>query len=212
VLLCGYLVALQHAVFAHLDRLHGGGDDRAALADALAFLRDRLDVGVPAELAAASLAEQRQFVIRKLDRPLRVCGMVPNSGEPGGGPFWVRGADGVPALQIVEGAQVDPNDASQRSIFATATHFNPVELACGLRDWQGRPFVLSRYVDPDAVFIARKSKDGRELKALERPGLWNGAMADWTTVFIEVPGSMFNPVKTVNDLLRTEHQPGRECP
>jgi hypothetical protein len=109
-------------------------------------------------------------------------------------------------LQIVESAQVDANDSAQQAIFASATHFNPVSLVCGLRDWQGQSFDLRRFVDPEAVFIARKSKDGRELKALERPGLWNGAMADWNTVFIEVAEINFTPVKTINDLLRPEHQ------
>ncbi len=138
--------------------------------------------------------------------------MVRNAGEPGGGPFWVRGRDGAVTRQIVEGAQVDPDSPAQRALFASATHFNPVMLACGVRNWRGQPFDLLRFVDPDAVFIARKSKDGRELKALERPGLWNGAMAGWNTIFVEVPEINFAPVKTVNDLLRPEHQPASSPP
>lgn len=142
-----------------------------------------------------------------LDRPLRVCGMVPNTGEPGGGPFWVRGRDGRVTRQIVEAAQVDSRSAGQAAILARATHFNPVFFACSLRDAGGRPHRLADYVDPEAVIVTSKSADGRELLALERPGLWNGAMAEWNTVFVEVPLAVFNPVKTVLDLLRPEHQP-----
>lgn len=141
------------------------------------------------------------------DRPLRVVGVVRNTGEPGGGPFWVREPDGTVSMQIVESAQVDQRDAAQREVFAAATHFNPVFMACGVRDRTGGPFDLRRFVDPSAVFIARKSKDGRALQALERPGLWNGAMARWHTVFVEVPLDTFTPVKTINDLLRPAHQP-----
>jgi hypothetical protein len=132
--------------------------------------------------------------------------MLRNTGEPGGGPFWVRGKDGRVSLQIVESAQIDAKDPAQQEIFTSATHFNPVSLVCGLRDWRSESFDLRRFVDPDAVFIAAKSKDGRALKALERPGLWNGAMAEWNTVFVEIAPVNFTPVKTVNDLLRPEHQ------
>jgi hypothetical protein len=133
--------------------------------------------------------------------------VVRNAGEPGGGPFWVRAADGAVSPQIIESAQVDQGDPGQVALFAAATHFNPVFLACAVRDAGGRPFDLHRFVDPSAVFIARKSSDGRELKALERPGLWNGAMAHWLTVFVEVPEATFTPVKSVTDLLRPAHQP-----
>jgi hypothetical protein len=139
------------------------------------------------------------------DRPIRVCGVVRNEGEPGGGPFWVAGPGGE-SLQIVESAQVDLKDPSQAAIWKTATHFNPVDLACSLRDGAGRPFDLTRFVDEDAVFIAEKTHEGNPLKALERPGLWNGAMAFWETVFVEVPKETFAPVKTVLDLLRPEHR------
>ena len=133
--------------------------------------------------------------------------MVKNQGEPGGGPFWVKGPDGSLTLQIVESAQVDLESDEQHEIWFRATHFNPVDLVCSLRDHEGKPFDLRRYVDPEAVFISRKSKDGQVLQALERPGLWNGAMADWITLFVEVPLETFNPVKTILDLLRPEHQP-----
>jgi hypothetical protein len=139
------------------------------------------------------------------ERPIRVCGVVRNEGEPGGGPFWVDGPDG-PGLQIVESAQVDLTDPAQAAVWRAATHFNPVDLVCSLRDAAGRPFDLSRFVDERAVFIAPKTHEGKALKALERPGLWNGAMAFWETVFVEVPKETFAPVKTVLDLLRPEHQ------
>lgn len=138
-------------------------------------------------------------------RPLRVCGVVPNRGEPGGGPYWVRGAGGAAQPQIVESAQVDHDDPTQAAAWSSATHFNPVDLACAVRDAAGRPYDLDRFRDPSAVFVTRKSHDGRPLLALEHPGLWNGAMAHWRTVFVEVPGSTFAPVKTVADLLRPEH-------
>jgi hypothetical protein len=154
-------------------------------------------IGVLAELEAERGAA---------DRPLRVCGVVRNEGEPGGAPFWVRGADGRVTPQIVESAQVDTADPAQRRIFESSTHFNPVDVVCSVRDASGQPFELSRFVDPAAAFISKKSHEGRALTALERPGLWNGAMAGWETVCIEVPGETFAPVKTVFDLLRPQHQ------
>lgn len=148
-----------------------------------------------------------------LDRPLRVAGVVPNVGEPGGGPFWVADADGRETPQIVEMSQVDLDRPDQARIVADATHFNPVHLVCRLRSHRDELYDLDRFVDPEAVFIARKTHGGRPVLALERPGLWNGAMARWNTVFVEVPGTIFAPVKTVFDLLRPEHQarqPGSE--
>jgi hypothetical protein len=133
--------------------------------------------------------------------------MVRNQGEPGGGPFWVKRPDGNESLQIVESAQVDFNNEEQARIWKASTHFNPVDLVCGLRDYQGKPFDLDRYVDNDAVIISKKSFRGKTLKALELPGLWNGGMARWNTIFVEVPLAIFNPVKVVTDLLRKEHQP-----
>ena len=133
--------------------------------------------------------------------------MVRNVGEPGGGPFWIRDDSGDMNPQIVESAQIDLASPEQQAILASSTHFNPVDLVCGVWDWQGRPFDLHRFVDEKAIFISQKSKDGKDLKALEHPGLWNGAMSRWITLFVEVPIITFNPVKTVNDLLRQEHQP-----
>ena len=141
-------------------------------------------------------------------RPVRVCGVVPNQGEPGGGPFWVADRTGEPSLQIVESSQVDQADPSQAAIWNASTHFNPVDLVCALRAPDGVPYRLGDFVDPETVFISRKSRDGRLLQALERPGLWNGAMARWRTLFVEVPIETFTPVKTVFDLLRPEHQAG----
>ena len=141
-------------------------------------------------------------------RPIRVAGVVRNEGEPGGGPFWVAGPDGA-TRQIVESAQVDFADPGQEAIWGAATHFNPVDLACSLRDAAGRPFLLPRFVDEKAVIVVRKTYEGRALFALERPGLWNGAMALWETAFVEVPKETFAPVKTALDLLRPEHQPRR---
>ena len=142
----------------------------------------------------------------KLDRPIRVCGMVKNEGEPGGGPFIIAGKDGSSNLQILESVQINPEDARSKDILAHATHFNPVDLVCCLKNYKGEKFDLLKYVDEDAGFISSKSYQGRELKALELPGLWNGSMSDWNTMFVEVPLETFNPVKVVLDLLRPAHQ------
>jgi hypothetical protein len=178
-------------------RLHDAADAQAE-EEARAFLRDALGETQP--------ASSREELLGLLERPMRVCGMVRNTGEPGGGPFWVRGADGRVTRQVVESVQVDPASPEQLAILRSATHFNPVFLACSLRDRHGRPWDLDRFTDPDAVLVTRKSAFGRDLLALERPGLWNGAMARWNTIFVEVPLEVFNPVKTVLDLLRPEHQ------
>ncbi|MEI6677992.1 MAG: DUF4301 family protein [Mariniphaga sp.] len=147
------------------------------------------------------------YLYQKLNRPIRVCGMVKNEGEPGGGPFWARNADGTVSLQVVESSQIDSANPVQNEIARNATHFNPVDLVCGIRNFKGGKFDLLKYSDPETGFISIKSKDGKVLKAQELPGLWNGAMADWITLFVEVPVITFNPVKTINDLLRSEHQP-----
>ena len=141
-----------------------------------------------------------------LNRPIRVCGMVKNSGEPGGGPFWAQSSDGKISLQIVEKNQIDLTDEKQVEILNQSTHFNPVDIICSIKDYKGNKFNLKDFVDHETGFISIKSKDGRDMKVLEHPGLWNGSMSKWITVFIEVPNITFNPVKTVNDLLRPEHQ------
>jgi hypothetical protein len=206
-ILGGYLIQTQRRVNLLLERLVKKRITPKDLEAVLDFLREVLADCEPPEFRKWPAERRREFLFQKLNRPLRVCGVVRNQGEPGGGPFWVRGRDGSLTLQIVESAQVDPESEAQRDIWRQATHFNPVDLVCALRDFRGRPFDLRRYVDPEAVFISRKSKDGLSLKALELPGLWNGAMADWITLFVEVPLETFNPVKTVLDLLRPEHQP-----
>jgi hypothetical protein len=206
-ILGGYLIQTQRGVSRHLERLQHKRITRKDLQGTLDFLREVLSVWEPPGFWKGPAELRREFLLKKLNRPLRVCGVVKNQGEPGGGPFWVKGRDGGLTLQIVESAQVDLESDEQHEIWFRATHFNPVDLVCSVRDFQGRPFDLRRHVDPEAVFISRKSKDGQALQALELPGLWNGAMADWNTLFVEVPLETFNPVKTILDLLRPEHQP-----
>jgi len=203
----GYLVKLQDETFAHLRTLAGGRADASRIDQALAFARESLSLSVPVEVTGQSIAEQAEYLFARLNRPLRVCGVVKNLGEPGGGPFWTESHEGDLSLQIVEKSQVDNAAESQQAALNAATHFNPVDIVCGMRDYQGRPFTLVDFRDPDTYFISDKTHEGRSLKALEHPGLWNGAMARWNTVFVEVPVSTFNPVKTVFDLLRPEHQP-----
>ena len=203
----GHLVALQQQVFSYLEQLAAGRVDAALLYEILTFARQQLAIMVPAGLQHTPRQEQIRFLMDRLNRPLRVCGMVRNVGEPGGGPFWAEHPDGSLSRQIVEASQVDTASSEQCAILAASTHFNPVDLVCGVRDYRGRPFDLRQFADPNTGFISRKTHAGRPLKALEWPGLWNGAMAYWNTVFVEVPLSTFSPVKTVLDLLRPEHQP-----
>ncbi|MDY6880030.1 MAG: DUF4301 family protein [Thermodesulfobacteriota bacterium] len=202
----GYLIRIQEQVFSYLKRLSTGPVDTRLLEEAIQFMEKEFHVTSLRDPQPRSKEGMRRLVTDKLNRPIRVCGMVKNVDEPGGGPFLVRGkVDGL-SLQIVESAQIDPESDDQQSILRSSTHFNPVDLVCGVRDWRGNFFDLRQYVNHDAVLISKKSKEGRELKALELPGLWNGAMAYWNTIFVEVPLKTFNPVKTVNDLLRKEHQ------
>ncbi len=207
-LIGGYLLEIQEAVFQHLVDLDNGTVDAAKCAQLTTFAAEKLGCQVPAAVAEMNGEDARRYFQRLFNRPLRVCGMVKNEGEPGGGPFWVNAHDGSQSVQIVESSQIDSGDAAQTAILQNSTHFNPVDLVCAVRDYRGNKFDLTTFVDPDACFISEKSKDGKPLKALELPGLWNGAMANWNTVFVEVPLITFNPVKTVNDLLRETHQPG----
>jgi hypothetical protein len=165
-------------------------------------MQKQLNVDVPKELNGDALID---FIQQKLQRPLRVCGMVRNESEAGGGPFWVN-KNGEISLQIVESAQVDKRNENQDKIFKSGTHFNPVDIVCATHDYKGNKYDLCQFVDEESYFITTKSKGNAEFKALERPGLWNGAMADWNTIFVEVPLRTFNPVKNVNDLLRPTHQ------
>lgn len=191
--LAGVLLALQERIFEYLMALEVPGAELEPIA---AFIENELCVKLPKDYGTALL---RQV----LDRPIRVCGMVRNEGEPGGGPFWVTGADGLETLQIAESNQIAPE---KRELMRLATHFNPVDLVCSFRTSKGGRFDLQEFVDPATGFISRKSDGGRELLAQELPGLWNGAMARWNTVFVEVPITTFSPVKVVTDLLRPEHQ------
>ena len=207
-ILGGSLITIQKKVFSYMEKLSSGPVDNPFFEEVTAFVREELSLAVTADMENSSMETKRAALIEKLNRPIRICGMVKNEGEPGGGPFWVKNKTGELSIQIVEKAQVNPESKEQNAVFASSTHFNPVDLVCGTKDWQGKPFELRQYVDQDAFFISQKSKDGKELKALEHPGLWNGGMARWITIFIEVPAITFNPVKTINDLLRKEHQPG----
>ena len=204
--LAAYLTELQDEIFSLLSTLNEDRTSEDLIFIALQFMRDRLFINIPESLENKGMDEQVDFICSKLNRPVRICGMVKNEGEPGGGPFWVRGGDGTDSLHIIEKSQVDIDSDVQKAILEGATHFNPVDLVCGVRNYKGESFNLMDYTDPDAGFISIKSSGGRQLKALELPGLWNGAMADWITLFVEVPISTFNPVKTVLDLLRKEHQ------
>lgn len=205
-LLAGYLVGLQREIFDHLDRLRTVAPSDDLIAETARFVARRLSIDLDGRGEPSSYQARRAGLIAILNRPLRVCGVVPNTGEPGGGPFWVRREDGTPSRQIVETAQVDTDDTGQRHILNSSTHFNPVDLVCAVSDPSGKPYDLKQFIDHDAVIITRKSIDGRVVRALERPGLWNGGMAGWNTVFVEVPLETFTPVKMVLDLLRPEHQ------
>jgi len=206
-ILGGCLVGLQRELFGHLKALSERAAGESEIGASARFAADRLNCAMPPGFEGRTLEERRQILIGKLDRPLRVCGMVKNEGEPGGGPFWVVGKDGGISLQIVEEVQVDKGKGNQAALWASSTHFNPVDLVCGIRDFRGRKFDLERFVDHEQVFISTKSHEGCDIKALELPGLWNGSMAHWHTGFVEVPVETFNPVKTVEDLLRPAHQP-----
>jgi len=207
--LAGRLEELRVKASALRARLRDPSDAGAS-ADAIAFASGVFHQAPRLGHAASGGGDPRalrQEAMAILDRPIRVCGVVPNSGEPGGGPFWVRDHEGAESLQIVEGAQVDPASREQRALLASATHFNPVFMACELAAAEGGRHDLTRFVDPDAAIITRKAVAESELTVLERPGLWNGAMAGWHTLFVEVPPATFTPVKTLMDLLRPEHQP-----
>ena len=201
-ILLGSALIVRDQIFQYLDELDA--DPSVELCNEIEDYLDRvLCIQMP---LAHSEAERVEMLRGKLDRPVRVCGMVRNEGEPGGGPYIIAGKDGCTSLQILESVQINPDDPGAKSAMSRATHFNPVDLVCCLRNYKGERFDLTEYVDPDAGFISSKSYEGRELKALELPGLWNGAMSNWNTVFVEVPVETFNPVKTVLDLLRDAHK------
>lgn len=204
-ILAGVLVDVQKQMFEYLNLIDSGKYTHDQLLDVLYFIQNILNVKNP-ETKLLEDAELVLYLKRKLDRPCRVCGMVRNIGEPGGGPFLAFNTDGTTSPQILESSQIDMSDKVKEEMFKNGTHFNPVDIVCGLKDYRGGQFNLKNYVDYNTGFISIKSKNGKELKALELPGLWNGAMSDWNTIFVEVPIETFNPVKTVNDLLRQFHQ------
>ena len=197
----GVLMEVHDRIEQYVEMLTSGEYDPADLAEVADFMQETLCITAP-EIEAAD----PDYMLAKLDRPVRVCGMVRNEGEPGGGPYLAYNSDGSASPQILESTQIDKADPEASAMMAGATHFNPVDLVCYVRDLDGEPYDLREYVDPDTGFISSKSFAGRELQALELPGLWNGAMSDWNTVFVEVPATTFNPVKVVNDLLRPAHQ------
>ena len=203
--LAGVLVTLQKKAFDYLRLIDSGQYTHEQIEEMIRFVQQELYCRKH-DIKDLEDGDLILYLKSKLNRPMRVCGMVKNVGEPGGGPFLAYNADGTVSLQILESSQIDMKDPEKKAMFEKGTHFNPVDLVCAIRDYQGRKFDLLRYVDPATGFISYKSKNGKDLKALELPGLWNGSMSDWNTVFVEVPLSTFNPVKTVNDLLREQHQ------
>lgn len=202
--IAGYLLELKNKIHNTLASIEEGTE---ALENIEKMITQDLKLEFPIDYSTLGSAERKPLLMSMLNKPLRVCGMVKNEGEPGGGPFWVEDSIGQTSLQIVEKSQVDVTDETQNHILGNSTHFNPVDLVCWLYDYKGIKFDLNKYVDEDTGFITEKSKDGKTLKAMELPGLWNGAMANWLTFFVEVPSTTFSPVKTVLDLLRPEHQP-----
>jgi hypothetical protein len=207
--LAGILLKYQEQIFSYqkeLNEKHYSALNSAFLAEAANFLENTLNTKPAENYYYTEKETLYRYLQQKYNRPLRVCGMVKNEGEPGGGPFWASNPDQTISLQVVESSQIDIKDLSQVKIINNATHFNPVDLVCAIKNYKGEKYNLLQFSDPATGFISTKSKDGKELKALELPGLWNGAMSNWNTLFVEVPIETFNPVKTVNDLLREQHQ------
>ncbi|MEO8774640.1 MAG: DUF4301 family protein [Gelidibacter sp.] len=205
-MLAGMLLEIQHQVFEYLKLLENKDISEAKIDEIANFMVNKLHVVINVEFEKYSTKYQIEYLLEKLNRPIRICGMVKNEGEPGGGPFWVKEENGQISLQIVESAQINKKSKGQKEILKNATHFNPVDLVCGIRNYKGEGFDLQKFVDHKTAFITMKTNAGRDLKALELPGLWNGSMASWNTIFVEVPLITFNPVKTVTDLLKATHQ------
>ncbi|HLA55645.1 MAG TPA: DUF4301 family protein [Flavobacterium sp.] len=203
----GVLVELQQEIFNYLNQIDNTAVGEKDVNSIISFIQEKLNIEIGDDISKYTLGNKIEYVTEILNRPIRVCGMVKNEGEPGGGPFWVRDSKGALSLQIVETSQIDLQNEGQVKILSASTHFNPVDLVCGIKNYKGEKFGLSNFVDHNSGFIVDKNKNGRPLKAYELPGLWNGAMARWITVFVEVPLITFNPVKTVNDLLKSAHQP-----
>ena len=202
----GYLIYLQDEIFRYLRLMSKNELDENTLNKLIVFCKQKLHMVFPLLFDDLPLPRKCSTIFKRLNRPIRVCGMVKNEGEPGGGPFWVNEDDGTQSLQIIEETQIDAKSNEQKDIWSLATHFNPVDLVCGVRDYRAEKFDLHEFVDTNSYFISKKSEKGKDLRALELPGLWNGSMAFWNTIFVEIPIETFNPVKTVNDLLRPQHQ------
>jgi hypothetical protein len=203
--LAGILIEKEITINGNLSILMDDGCTESDINEIAEFVKTDMLVSMPDQFHECDIDQQRRILTNKLNKPIRVCGMVKNEGEPGGGPFFVKNTKGITSLQIVESAQVDMINHQQKEIFSTATHFNPVDIVAGTVDFLGRKFDLNDFIDHDTYMISEKSKDGKPLKALELPGLWNGAMAGWITYFVEVPLETFSPVKEINDLLRPQH-------
>ena len=209
-MLGGLALNIQQSVFAMLHDLEKGRVSAERIEFCAAFCRETLNAVFAPDFERMTPAQKKKKVMSLLNRPLRVCGMVRNEGEPGGGPFWVEEKDGTQSLQIVESAHVNLKDPRQRAVWQGAQYFNPVDMVCCIKNYKGRKFDLKKFVDPDAYLISSKTDKGRKLLAQELPGLWNGSMAYWNTIFVELPIEVFNPVKTVYDLLRPQHTAGRK--
>jgi hypothetical protein len=204
--LAAVLIKEQYKAYSYAAQLDKGEVTDDKLTEIKTFLMDALNVRFTNDFDSKSKSDKLNILKNRIKRPIRVCGMVKNEGEPGGGPFWVANTKGEVSLQIIESAQIDMGNAQQADIMKNSTHFNPVDLVCGVRNYKGEKFDLLKFVDDKQGFITGKTKDGKDLKALELPGLWNGAMAFWNTIFVEVPLVTFNPVKSVVDLLKDSHQ------
>ncbi|WP_418602221.1 DUF4301 family protein [Hwangdonia sp.] len=205
-LIAGVLIEAQEEAFSFLHKLDDESVSEADMLTIAMFLSTKMNVSIGDEFDDLPSDKKKRFLKEKLNRPIRVCAMVKNEGEPGGGPFWVKDENGNISLQIAEFAQIDIDNTQQAEIVKNATHFNPTDLVCGTKNYKGEKFNLLNFVDPEAAFITMKTQNGVDIKALELPGLWNGSMAYWNSIFVEVPVETFNPVKTVNDLLKPEHQ------
>lgn len=206
-LIGGVLMQTQFQIFDYLKKLSEGNVTESEIKEIKHFTETKLAFSLPEEFNFFQKSYKVDYLIKVLNRPIRVCGMVKNEGEPGGGPFWVQDEKGRQTLQIVETSQIDFNNKTQKDIANEAKFFNPVDIVCAIKDFRGNQFNLLQFVDEKSAFITEKTKNGKPIKAIELPGLWNGAMAKWTTIFVEVPLQTFNPVKNVNDLLKPAHQP-----
>ncbi len=207
MILGGYLISLQKKIFSFLEKCTEEKSNENFIEEIIEFIKKEIGYQLTPEFNSMNVTEKKKYLFNFLNRPIRICGMVKKEKHPGGGPFWVEDKDSKISKQVVETSQVDLSEKGQKEILESATHFSPVDFICGVKDYKGKNFSLQDYSNPDTGLITTKSKDGKELKALELPGLWNGGMYYWLTVFVEVPRATFNPVKEVNDLLKPEHQP-----